>query len=274
MTLDIQIEAFSVTSLMITAAMCILAVLVAWYTVRDRIQLSQIIVGIFCYILVMLLENVFDALAGTVGLPATGLTYGLYIVLSVVVSRELIRFLGMRYGIKGNFDGTDAAIGFAIGFAGVYLCVCGAYYFNCYSTAREFTKNGAEAFWANVGTDAAEAEQLLQMIAGQSGWQFIFTGLNRVFFLVREVALSVLLWYAMADGGKKLWYGLIPVMHVVAMVPDGLYQAEIMTNTYVKDILTCVISGGIAFLTARQYNAKEDLVSHFKVEKLRARRRK
>ena len=95
-----------------------------------------------------------------------------------------------------------------------------------------------------------------------------------MFFLVREVALSVLLWYAMADDGKKLWYGLIPLMHAAAMLPDGLYQAEILTNTYAKDILTCVISGGIAFLAARQYNAKEDLVSHFKVEKLRARRRK
>lgn len=274
MTLDIQIESFSVTSLMITAAMCILAVLVAWYTVRDRIQLSQIIVGIFCYILVMVLENVFDALAATAGLPVTGWSYGLYIALSVVVARELIRFVGMRYGIKSNFDRTDSAIGFAIGFAGVYLCVCGAYYFNCYSTAREFLKNGAETFWANAGTDAAEAEQLLQMIAGQSGWQFLFTGLNRVFFLVREVALSVLLWYAMADGGRKIWYALIPLMHLAAMIPDGLYQAEILTNTYAKDIVTCVISGGIAFLAARQYNAREDLVSHFKVEKLRTRRRK
>lgn len=274
MTQDIQIESFSTTSLMVTAAMCILAVLVAWYTVRDRIQLSQIIVGIFCYVLVMVLENVFDALTVSAGLPATGLAYGLYIVLSVVIARELVRFLGMRYGIQGNFNDTDAAIGFAIGFAGVYLCVCGAYYFNCYSVAREFTKNGAEAFWANAGTDAAEAEQLLQMISGQNGWQFIFTGLNRVFFLVREVALSVLLWYAMTDGGKKLWLALIPLMHAAAMLPDGLYQAEILTNTYIKDLLTCAISGGIAFLAARQYNAKEDQVSHFKVEKLRARRRK
>lgn len=271
---DIQIDSFTTTSLVVTAAMCLLAVLVAWYTVRDRIQFSQIIVGVFCYILADLLGNVFDTVAVSAGMSAVGLTYGLYIVLSVVVTRELIRYLGLRYGIQNNFNTTDAAIGFAIGFAGAYLCICAAYYFNCYSTVREFVKNGAEAFWANAGDTAEEAQDLLVMISGQSGWQFVMTGLNRVFFLVREVALSVLLWYAMSEGGNKMWFGLIPLMHVLAMVPDGLYQAEILTNTYVKDALTCAVSGGIAFLAARQYNAKEDLVAHFKVEKLRARRRK
>ena len=271
---DIQIDSFTTTSLVVTAAMCLLAVLVAWYTVRDRIQFSQIIVGVFCYILADLLGNVFDTVAVSAGMSAVGLTYGLYIVLSVVIAREVIRYLGLRFGIQGNFDTTDAAIGFAIGFAGVYLCVCAAYYFNCYSTVREFVKNGAEAFWANAGDTAEEAQDLLVMISGQSGWQFLMTGLNRVFFLVREVALTVLLWYAMGDKGNKAWLGLIPLMHVLAMLPDGLYQAEMISNTFLKDGLTCAVSGGIAFLAARQYNAKEDLVSHFKVEKLRARRRK
>lgn len=271
---EIQIEAFTITGLLITTAICVIAVLAAWYTVRGRIQLSQIILGIFCYILVMLLENVFDALASIAGVEQSGLTHGVYIVCSVVLSRELIRFAAMRYGVKGNFDNTDAAVGFTIGFAGVYLCVCGAYYFNCYSTASEFVKSGAETFWVNAGVGAEEARELLEMISAQSGWQFIFTGVNRVFFLVREIALSVLLWYAMADNGKKLFYGLVPLMHLLAMVPDGLFQAEILTNSYIKDILTCLISGGIAFVAAREYNAREDLVSHFKVEKLRARRRK
>lgn len=272
--LEIQIESFTITGLLVAAVLCIVAVLVAWYTVRGRIQLSQIILGVFCYLLVMLLENVFNTLASMAGLGSTGWAYGLYVALSVVIARELVRFVGLRYGVKGNFDSTDAAIGFAIGFAGTYLCVCAAYYFNCYTTASEFVKSGAYEFWVNAGENAEEAEELLNVIAGQNGWQFIFTGVNRVFFLVREIALSVLLWYAMADDGKKLFYGLVPLMHLLAMLPDGLFQAEVLTNSYVKDVLTCLLSGGIAFLAAREYNAKEDLVSHFKVEKLRTRRRK
>lgn len=274
MTPDIQIESFSVTCLLVTAAMCMVAVLVAWYTVRDRIKLSQIILGIFCYILVMMLENIFDLVALNLGLPQTGLTYGLYITLSVVLSRELIRFAAMRYGVQSNFGETDAAIGFAIGFAGVYLGVCAAYYFNCYTTASEFLKSGIDAFLADGGAASEEAVSLLEMIAGQNPWQFICTGLNRVMFLVREIALCVLLWYAMKDSGNKLYYALVPLLHAAAMLPDGLYQAEILVNSYAKDGLTCVISAGIAFLAARHYNKNEDQVSHFKVEKLRARRRK
>lgn len=271
---EIHIEAFTITSLLITAAVCVVAVLAAWYTMRGRIQLSQVILGIFCYVMVMLLENVFDMAASMTGLGTSGVIYGLYVIISVVLARELLRFAGLKYGVQSNFDTTDASIGFAIGFAGVYLCVCGAYYFNCYTTASEFVSSGAEAFWVNAGADAQEARELLTMIAGQTGWQFIFTGINRVFFLVREIALTVLLWYAMQEDGKKLYFALVPLMHLAAMVPDGLFQAGVLENTYVKDAVTCVLSGGIAFLAARQYNAKEDLVSHFKVEKLRTRRRK
>ncbi len=274
MTADIQIESLTVTCLMVTAAMCILAVLVAWYTVRDRIQLSQIILGVFCYVLVMLLENIFDLVSLNLGLPQQGLPHGLYVVLSVVAARELIRFAAMKYGVRGNFDKTDAAIGFAIGFGGLYLCVCGAYYFNCYSVASEFLKTGMDSFVANSGSDAQEALDLLRAISQQGPWEFIATGLNRVFFLVREIALCVLLWYAMAEDGKKMFYALIPLMHFLAVLPDGLFQGDVLTNCYVRDGITCVLSAGIAFLAARQYNAKEDQVSHFKVEHLYAKRRK
>lgn len=271
---EIHIEGFTSTSLVIAAAICFVSVLAAWYTMRGRIQLSQIILGLFCYVLVTMLENVFNAAANMAGLGTTGLAYGLYLTVSVVLARELVRFAGLKYGVEGNFDTTDAAVGFAIGFAGMYLCVCGIYYFNCYTTVSEFVSSGAEAFWANVGEDADSARELLTMIAGQQGWQFIFTGVNRTFYLVREIALSVLLWYAMKEDGQKLYFLLVPLMHVAAMLPDGLFQAGILENSYVKDALICAISGGIAFLAARQYNAREDLVSHFKVEKLRARRRK
>lgn len=271
---EIHIESFTVTCLMVTAALCVLAVLAAWYTMRGRIQLSQIILGIFSYIVVMLLENVFDLLALNLGLTQSGLPHGLYIVFSVVIARELIRFVAMKYGVMGSFDKTDAAIGFAIGFGGVYLCVCGAYYFNCYTIASEYLKTGMDALMENAGADSEEALSLLQIIAGQNAWEFITTGINRVFFLVREIALSVLLWYAMQEDGNKMFFLWIPLMHFAAMLPDGLYQGEVLTNPYVRDGATCVITAGIAFLAARMYNAREDQVSHFKMERLRARRRK
>lgn len=145
---------------------------------------------------------------------------------------------------------------------------------NCYTTASEYVSSGSGRVFCQCGENAQEARELLDMITRQSGWQFIVTGVNRVFYLVREIALTVLLWYAMREDGKKLYFLLVPLMHLAAMVPDGLFQAGILENSYGKDAVTCVLSAGIAFLAARQYNAKEDLVAHFQVEKLRARRRK
>ena len=268
------IESFTITALLATAAICLVAVLIAWYTVRSRIQTSQIILGLFAYVLVMMLESVFSVASASAGIPTSGIVYALYTTLSIVLSREMVRFIVMKFGLVDRFHDTDSALGFALGFAGLYLFVCASYYFNLYTAAKEVASNGVEAFLNNAGTDQEEAYSLLETITAQGGWAYIFTGINRAFYLVRELALSVLCWYGLRETGMRRCLILVPVLHFVAMLPDGLYGAGMIDNLYVKDVVTFLLSGGIAFLASRVYNKKEDQVAHFKVEKLRARKRK
>ena len=268
------IVGFTATSLMLTAAICLVAVFVAWYTVRTRIQLSQVILGVFSYVLVMILENIFSVLRAQMKLPEAGLVLGVYLTLTIVLSREFVRFFVMKFALVDRFHDTDAAIGFGLGFGGLYLLTCAFYYFSCYTTVQEFLKTGAEAFFANVGADAEETYALLKSLSGQTGWQYLMTAVDRVFFLVREIALSVLLWYGLTNDRMRRCLLLVPVLHIIAMAPDCMYNASVLENFYVKEILTYVFSGGIAFVAAKVYNQKEDQVAHFQVEKLRARRRK
>lgn len=270
----ISFDSFIPTALLITAAICLLAILISWYTVRGRIQVSQIILGLFAFVLVMMLENIFSVAWDPNKMPTSGPVYAVYLVLSIVVSRELIRFLIMKYGLVDRFRDTDSAIGFALGFAGLYLFTCAFYYFNLYTTVNEYISSGAEAFFANTGTDSEEAYDLLLTINEQTGWQYIFTGINRAFYMVREIALSVLVWYGLTKEKMRRCLILVPVMHLIAMLPDSLFGASIISNSYVKDILTFALSGGIAFVAAKAYNKNEDQVAHFKVEKLRARKRR
>lgn len=269
-----SIESFTSTALLVTAAICLLAIFVAWYTVRSRIQLSQVILGIFGYVLVMMLQNVFAGLWNTDTTEAAGMIYGIYMILYVVISREVIRFLMIKFGLVERFRDTDAAIGFGLGMAGFYLFTCAAYYFNLYTTVRTFLEVGGEAFLISTGTDAQEAYDLLLTIGTQTGWQYIFTGLNRAFFLVRELALSVLVWYGLTDTKMRRLLIVAPVMHLIAMIPEGMYAASVLKDSYVMNLLTYALTGGIAFVAAKCYNEKEEQVTHFKVEKLRARKRR
>lgn len=268
------IVGFTATSLLVTAAICILAIFVAWYTVRSRIQLSQVILGIFAYVLVMMLENIFSVAWDPGTMPTTGITYAVFLMLSIVVSREVIRFVTMKFALVDRFRDTDAAIGFGLGLAGFYLFTCATYYFNLYTTVNEYLNSGADAFFVSVGTDAEEAYNLLLTISEQTGWQYIFTGINRAFFLVREIALSVLVWYGLTDEKMRRLLIVAPLMHLVCMVPEGLYGASMLDNSFVKDVLTYILSAGVAFVASRAYNAREDQVAHFKVEKLRTRKRR
>ena len=271
MTSEIIIPGFTATCLLITAVICIVAVLAAWYTVHSRIKLSQIILGAFAYVLVMLLQNLFGILGQ--GFSQTGIVYALFLAMSMAAAREIIRYIALRYGVRGNFKDTDASIGFALGFAGLYLLICGAYYFNCYTVATEYIKTGMDTFAANTGENYAEALDLLKMIEGQGPWQFICTGVSRVLFLIREIALCILLWYAMSMEKRRCLFLIVPVISLLAFIPDGLYQAEILTNSYVRDVAACIVSAIAAVPAARLYNVSEDQVAHFKVERLRTRRK-
>ena len=85
---------------------------------------------------------------------------------------------------------------------------------------------------------------------------------------------SVLVWYGLSDEKSRWCLLAVPVMQFLAMLPDGLMSAGVLNNTYGKDVVTYVISAGIAYLAAKIYNSREDQVAHFQVEKLRARRRR
>lgn len=273
--MDIQaltgIEGFTATSLLITSGVCLVAVFVVWYTVRSRIQMSQVILGVFAYVLVMLLENVLSLAGIQAGVPETGIGSGIYLALSIMAARELMRDLSVKLVLRDRYEGTDAAIGFGLGFGGLYLLTCAAYYFNCYSTVNEYLSIGAEEFFSSADQGTQEAYDLLVTLSQHNGWQYIMTAIDRVLFLAREVGFCALIWYGFEE--ERWCLGAVPLMQLIAVLPDCLYSAGVLQNTYVKDVLTYIISAGILYLAARIYNKHEDQVAHYKVEKLRARRR-
>ena len=268
-----SIESFTGTVLIITAAVCLAAVFVAWYTVRTRIRWSQVILGIFSYLLVMILENVIGSVCSSMNIQETGMSYAIYLILSVVISREIIRFAVIQFGLCPRFSDTDSAVGLGIGMAGFYLLICCAYYFNCYSAVEAYLSDPTE-FFLSSGSDSQEAYNLLLAIAGQDSWEFIFTALNRVFYLVREISLCVLAWYGLTSGKMRRCLFLVPILHLICVIPDSLYAADLFDNSYISNILTCLLSAGTAAIAAFTYNRTEDQAAHYEFEKLKARRRR
>ena len=53
-----------------------------------------------------------------------------------------------------------------------------------------------------------------------------------------------------------------------------MFNSVISASLTFSAFLICLLSGGIAFLASREYNRGEDQVAHFRIEKLRARRRR
>lgn len=273
------IALFTANSKLMAAAICLVAVFIAWYTVRSRIQFSQVILGIFSFVVVMIFSDLLNGVLNGTIQNIEELRSGEYVLISlisVVLSRELVRFVSTKFVLGERFHNADAAIGFGLGFGAVYVLICAVSYFFDYTTLNAYLTEGADAFFASfMTTQEAEAayESLLGM-AFQDGWAVLLLAVNRVFYLIREIALCLLIWYGFYHKPMGRCLILVPVLDLLAWVPDSLYNAGILTDALVRDVVGIAVSGLIAGIAAYVYNKNEDQVSHFKVERLRARRRR
>ena len=265
------IQTFTVNALLIVAIFCIAAVFTVWYTCRTQIRFSQIIVGAFGYLIWIFLYSILSSSAAA---SLSGIGYACFYVFLTAVTIELVRYCITKYVLISRFHLADAAVGYALGFAGLYLLAsCAVYYFSCYTTAHSYLSNGAEAFFASLtDEEASSAYELLADLSSRSGFQILLTGVNRVFYLLRNVFLSILVWYGMTDGKQRHWLYLVPLLHVIAILPDGLYSAGLIEDSIVSDLAVCVLSGIPIALGAIQYRKHENATAHYQPEKLRTRR--
>lgn len=266
-----DLQGFTVTSLLLTAIICLVAVFVAWYNYRSQIRFSQVIAGAFGYLLYVVLNTAPSGVLPAIGNSAASVL--VFVAVDVIII-ELIRIVMTKYALMPRFDSADAGIGYALGFAGFYLIFsCALYYFSCYTTVRAYSLSGAESFFAELSASEAEsAYELLLEVGGTSGAVFMATALNRVFYLVRNLFLSVLIWYGLADEKKRYWLAGAPILHMIAILPDGLLRAGIITNAMISNLAVCVLSFGVVLIGVQEYKAHENVLKQFKLERLSSRR--
>jgi uncharacterized membrane protein YhfC len=274
---DFTIPSATVTALGASAILCFGGMIVYLIMMFGRVKPRQMVVGLIInVIMVLLLESNLHTVALADGSPVLDnpVLHMLYLAVVSALIEELSRFVMFRYALGNQYTSADAAVGFAIGFCVAEVVMGGFSNLSAYSLATYLNNNGLETVLAEAGEEAEALQEQLQIIADTGALTYILSGLNRIFYVAREVSLSVIVWYAATKSG---WKKLLPaalLLHIVVRLPDCWYQAGGNLTLLQEEILSYALTIALGCFAAWLYKKLEEPVFHFKIDTLRARRRR
>lgn len=164
----------------------------------------------------------------------------LYGGLMAGIFEEAGRYLMMRYALKGHRQWKDG-LSFGIGHGGMEVIMIGAISnISLLVYAKMINNQTFESLLINEKVKEALLpikEQLLETNA----YLPLFSGVERAFALVIQMALSILVMYAVRE--KKLIYLLYAIfIHAFIDFPAALYQTGVFTNIVAIELILGLIA--------------------------------
>ena len=275
--MDLTIPALTKNLIGLNALICFLLVIVVWAYLFGRVKFSQALLGAFSCVALMLVENLLDSFALAEGSPivANAVIHTVYIAAFVAILRAGVQYGLIHFQLARRFDGADAALGFAIGFAALELIVGGISNLTTYTLCVTCNNEGLASILANAATpeEAAALETMLTGLAAANSWDQIFSCINRLFYLIQCMSVAVLCWYASTQKDLKVLL-LAMLGHSIVRLPYGLYTAGLLTNFRLEELLTYALSLGFGLLAVQYYNRLEGGKFKFKGDRLSTRFRR
>lgn len=196
-------------SLLLSFALPIVLLILA--KIKLKANLLSFVIGSATFIVFALL---LEPIMHSVVLSATGtlltdniILYGLYGGLAAALFEETGRLIAMKFFLKGSLCKQNSVM-YGIGHGGIEaILLVGLTYVN----------NLLYAFMINSGTLQASVElvdqelqkttfEQIKVLWELPSWQFYMAGIERLIAIILQIALSVLVYKAVANHNRKFWF--------------------------------------------------------------------
>ena len=225
---------------------------VIWLAVKKKLSLKAVLWGALLFpVFALGLEGqglhrlVFGAFPG---LPTHPYLFGLYGGLAAGVFEETARLIGFRWLIRVKPDESPyTGISYGLGHGGIEAILLGG-------TAS--ISNLVFSLMINSGSVPAGLESSVQQLLGLQPYIFLFTGVERVFAVVLQISLSMIVLKAVTE--RKYWYYALAILiHAAIDFPAVLYQTGIIQNLLILEGMVAVFAVAAAFLAWKLYTGRQ-----------------
>lgn len=261
----------SLTSMIIVALVCTAVpfIFLGYYRAKTGAKLSSFFVGMLFYILFAfiaegllnaLLFNVFS-LKDVLNRDTHPVWYAIYGAVAAGVFEEVGKYIGLSKFMKDR-PGKENAFLFGVGHGGFETIAYGSSLFmGNVLLAFMINSMGMNEYLAKLDLEASELASHKAAIAELMAIpvsENIFAGTERIFALIFQASLTVLIFLAIQNKKRKFLFPVAIVLHIIGYLPTYLTQVGIIKSLALNLCLTGTIVVITMMYAFREYQALKE----------------
>ena len=256
----------TISVLAIAAILCLVApfFMIIRYRNLYKAKVSSALLGVGTFVVfAWILENICHIifLSGKHPIISGTIPFVSYAVVTAAVFEETGRLIAFRY-LMTKRPGARNAMMFGFGHGGVECLFLGsATLFNNMTLAVTVNNLGVQGYIDKIGSTG---EQFIRQKDALFGFintpasQYILAGSERIIVFMAQIALTVLIYYAVTHSELRFLYPVAIVLHALLNLPAALYQKKVMTNVPLMESLIGVVAIAIIITAYRLFQKYKD----------------
>lgn len=222
---------------------------VVWLAVKKKLSMKAVLWGLVLFpVFALVLEPLLHLLVlgpqGTSYVATHPYLFALYGGLAAGVFEETARLVGFKWLIRVQENESPyTGISYGLGHGGIEAILLAG-------TAA--IGNLLFSLQVNAGAMPAGMESTAQQLAAYPAYMFLISGIERVFAMVIQISLSMIVMKAVMEG--KYWFYVLAIgLHAFIDFPAVLLKAGVFQNLFVLEGLVAVFAVALALLAWRLY---------------------
>ncbi len=254
----------TVLNLMIEMA-CLSFILPVFCAVLWKVRTKKSIVPVFTGMMIFVTfgivfksvpNMIFTTSDNPVSKFITGNTwaYALYAGLAAGILEEVGRYVGYKMFIPRH-DYKEAAVSYGIGHGGIEcIIVLGFSQIQNFMYAQLINAGQMEEIYETLPDENAVSffKDMVERICSVTAAECIWGGIERVAVFAFQIALSVLVFYAATEYGKKYYLLIAIAIHTFIDIFAALYQLEILPLV-VTEIIIIIFAVATSVFAYKKY---------------------
>lgn len=180
--------------------------------------------------------------------------YMLYGGFMAGIMEETARLISFKFFIKGR--DTTTALTYGIGHGGIEAILIGALgSLNSIVYAILINKGGFQSIMEGASVSKDVIDATYNQFVNTSSLLWLMTGIERLIALSVQIALSVLVLYAVKER-KYIYYVIAIISHAIMDFPAALYQLGVLKNVYLVEISILVMAIILVTFVFKNFSTK------------------
>ncbi|GHT81921.1 putative membrane protein YhfC [Bacteroidia bacterium] len=186
---------------------------------------------------------------GEIALKSQPALYVLYGCFMAGIFEETARFI-MFSLLKKKYSGIGTGLSYGIGHGGVEAVLLAGVAMISSLVFSVMINNGTTDLLP-ASVQGAAMDKIVTTLTDTAPYMFLISGVERIFAIVIQISLSVIVFYSVYSTGKGWLFPAAILLHAIIDCPAAMMQTGVITNVFLVEGLVAISAVLVSCLAVR-----------------------